>query len=277
MSTRTLTELADRAPSMYNTRPWRLRFTGTTVEVRIDRTRSLPVGDPTGRAARVACGCAVFNLRMALAVAGTPAEVRLFPAEDVAASLVPAPARRPPTPVERRLYAAIPRRHSNRYPFTDVAVPASVLAELERAARAENCWLDVASLDTVADLVAEADRTLRADPAYVAELRTVEVPDGGPAPDQFELLTRRDFGGAAGDRAYEREPLLAVLGATGDLSADDVVAGMALQRVLLTATDLGLAASMFTQPIDVAPTRDRLRVACGRPYPPHAVLRFGYA
>jgi hypothetical protein len=46
--------------------------------------------------------------------------------------------------------------------------------------------------------------------------------------------------------------------------------------VLLTATDLGLASSMFTQPIDVPAIRDRLRVACRRPYPPHVVLRFGY-
>jgi hypothetical protein len=42
------------------------------------------------------------------------------------------------------------------------------------------------------------------------------------------------------------------------------------------ARDLGLASSMFTQPIDVAVTRERLRMACRRPFPPHAVLRFGY-
>lgn len=51
---------------------------------------------------------------------------------------------------------------------------------------------------------------------------------------------------------------------------------MALQRVLLTATDLGLAASIFTQPIDHPATRERLRAVCRRPFPPYAVLRFGY-
>ena len=51
---------------------------------------------------------------------------------------------------------------------------------------------------------------------------------------------------------------------------------MALQRVLLTATDLGLAASIFTQPIDHPGTRERLREVCRQPFPPFAVLRFGY-
>jgi hypothetical protein len=51
---------------------------------------------------------------------------------------------------------------------------------------------------------------------------------------------------------------------------------MALQRVLLTATDLGLATSLFTQPVDEPASRNRLRSVCGRGYPPYAVLRVGY-
>jgi nitroreductase len=297
---------AVRAPSMHNTQPWRFRLTApaglrgprsfvlrpaqAAIEVLLDPQRQLPVGDPTGRAARVACGAVLFNLRLALAVAGTPAEVQLCPEPDLVARLVPG-APRPATPHERRLHAAIPRRHSNRYPLADVPVPPVARADLVRAADDEGCWLHViespADADAAADLVREADRILRADPAYVTELRTwtgfgatadqgVPGGAGGPEPDQHELLTRRDFGGPPAHRSFERAPLLAVLGANGDHPADEVVAGMALQRVLLTATDLGLATSIFTQPIDTAQTRDRLRVVCRRRYPPHAVLRVGY-
>jgi len=99
---------------------------------------------------------------------------------------------------------------------------------------------------------------------------------GGPEPDQHELLARRDFGGEPTTRPFERDPLIAVLGAAGDHPADEIVAGMALQRVLLTATDLGLAASLFTQPVDEPASRSRLRALCGRGYPPYAVLRIGY-
>jgi hypothetical protein len=276
---------AVRAPSMHNTQPWRFRHTGPAIDVLLDPQRLLPAGDPTGRAARVACGAALFNLRLALTVAGTPAQVHLCAAPDLVARLVPGPTR-PATPVERRLHAAIPHRHTNRYPFADLPVPAGARDELVRAARDERGWLHLVETpqeaEAVADLVREGDRALRADPAYVSELRAwtgaagVPAGAGGPEPGQYELLARRDFGGAPSTRDFEREPLLAVLGATGDLPADDVVAGMALQRVLLTATDLGLAASLFTQPVDASQTRDRLRAVCRRPYPAHAVLRIGY-
>jgi nitroreductase len=285
-----LVAVAVRAPSMHNTQPWRFRFTGPTIDVLLDPERRLPVGDPTGRAARVACGAAVLNLRIALAAAGAPASVELWPEQDLVARLAPAPPR-PATPAERRLHAAIPRRHSNRYPFADVPVPAAARTDLVRAARDEGGWLhlaeSVADAEAIADLVRDTDRLLRSDPAYLTELGTwtgvggsagegVPREAGGPEPDQYELLARRDFGGGPATRAFEREPLIAVLGAAGTHPVDDIVAGMALQRVLLTATDLGLATSLFTQPIDEPGARNRLLALCRHGFPPHAVLRIGY-
>jgi nitroreductase len=281
---------AVRAPSMHNTQPWQFRFTGPTIDVLLDPERQLPVGDPTGGSARVACGAAVFNLRIALAVAGSPASVELWPAPGLVARLAPATPR-PATPAERRLHEAIPRRHSNRYPFADVSVPAAARTDLVRAAHDEGGWLhlaeSVADAEAITDLIRDADRLLRANPAYLTELGTwtrvgetagegVPRDAGGPEPDHYELLARRDFGGERGPRAFEREPLIAVIGAAGTHPADDIVAGMALQRVLLTATDLGLATSLFTQPIDEPGARNRLLALCRRGYPPHAVLRIGY-
>ena len=57
---------------------------------------------------------------------------------------------------------------------------------------------------------------------------------------------------------------------------DQLVAGYALQRVLLTLTDLGLASSMFSQPIEVKAAREQLRIALGRFGCPQMVLRVGY-
>ncbi|HKS98430.1 MAG TPA: nitroreductase family protein, partial [Rugosimonospora sp.] len=44
------------APSMFNVQPWRFRLAGGGLEVWADRDRWLGVADPTGRAARLACG-----------------------------------------------------------------------------------------------------------------------------------------------------------------------------------------------------------------------------
>jgi nitroreductase len=284
------------APSMHNTQPWRFRLLPDGIEVLADPERMLPVADRSGWAARIACGAALFNLRLALAVRGTPAEVRLLP--DPADPWLIARLRpddpRPPTPDERRLYEVVPRRHSNRVPFLEQPVPLDVRARLVAAARTEDGWLDLltgpAAVELAAELAHAAQEALDRDDAYRAELaawtRTdgsatdgVPVSVGGPAPRPYDLLPRRNFGGRelVGLLDYEREPLVAVLGAAGDWPADQVRAGQALQRVLLTATEHGLAASMMSQPIEVPAVREQVRLALGRRGAPQMLLRFGYA
>ena len=71
-------------------------------------------------------------------------------------------------------------------------------------------------------------------------------------------------------------PLVAVLGTASNSPVDQIRAGQALQAVLLTVTDAGLAASMHSQPIEVPAARESLRTALGRFGTPQMVLRIGY-
>jgi hypothetical protein len=101
---------------------------------------------------------------------------------------------------------------------------------------------------------------------------------GGPSPEPQDLFPQRilsDRDRAPG-RDFEPEPLVAILGTNGDSLGDQLKAGYALQRVLLTLTDLGLAASMLSQPIEVPAAREQLRLALGRYGTPQMVLRIGY-
>jgi hypothetical protein len=265
------------------------------VEVRLDRGRMLRLGDPQGRAARVACGAATFNLRLSCAVHGRPMALAWQPDNadpDLIAALEPGPAR-PPTSEEERLAHAIGRRHSNRAPFLPVPVPVCARAEIVRAARDEWAWIElvsgVAPVAAVAEISQMAQRILDRDPAYRDELRSWtrgagHWPDGVPAataglpPQPGDLFPQREFGGVhTGDtREYESEPLVAVLGTVGDLAIDHLRAGYALQRVLLTITDLGLASSMIYQPIEVPSAREQQRLALGRYGTPQMVLRIGH-
>lgn len=286
---------AIRAPSLHNTQPWRFRRGSHGVEVRIDPERLLPRADPTGWAGRIACGAAVLNMRLAFAARERPAEVRwqpLGPDSGVMAILTPGRPR-PATPVELALHRAIPHRHSNRRPFFADPVPAEARQRLLDAVQDDEGWLvlvvDTASVNTVGDIAREASAELARDDLYVAEVlgwaRTDEaatdgVPSsaGGPSAEVQDLLPQRQFAERprAPGRDFEAQPLVGVLGTLTDEPADQLRAGHALQRILLTATDAGLATSMVSQPIEVPSARARLAEAIGRHGTPQMLLRIGY-
>ena len=285
---------AVRAPSLHNSQPWRFRLRDGAIEVLADRSRPLPVADGGGWAVRIACGAATFNACLALAANGTPADTVLRPEAsdpDVVARLTPGSAR-PATYLEADLYAAIPHRHSNRQPFWPNPVPAEIRIRLIEAARAEAGWLDMlvgmTALSGFAEIAQSADRVLRRDVRYQAEMSTwthadvapdgVPVSAGGPLAEPYDLLPQRAFADRrrAPGHYFEPEPLVAVLGTDGDQSIDQIVAGEALQRVLLTLTDAGLACSMISQPIEVPAARDQLRRSLGRSGHPQMALRIGY-
>jgi nitroreductase len=287
-------EAAIRAPSMHNSQPWRFRLRDGAVEVLADPVRQLPVADSGGWAARIACGAATYNARLALASTGRPAEVVLRPHDagpQVVARLTPGPAR-PPTYAERDLYAAVPRRFSNRRPFWPDPVPSEVRVRLLEAARAEGCWLELlvgmTALTGFSEIARGADRVLRRDYHYQAEMSAwlhadaapdgVPVTAGAPAPEPQDLLPQRSFSDRrrAPGRDFEPEPLVAVLGSPGDRPIDEIAAGEALQRVLLTLTDAGLASSMMSQPIEVPAAREQLSRSLGRSGVPQMALRIGY-
>ena len=286
-------EAAVRAPSLHNSQPWRFRLRDGGIELRVDRDR-LPAMPARDWGARISCGAALYNLRLALAVAGRPADVRMRPYTgdpSVAARLVPGDPR-PPARAERELYEAIARRRSNREPFFVTPVPGDLRTRLIQAARTEGGWLEMvigpAAVAAVAEIAHAANRVLDRDTAYVEELARwirhvpaadgVPVSAGGPVGEPQDVLPQRAFGARtrAPGRDFEPEPLVAVLGAAGDTQVDQITAGQALQRVLLTATDAGLAASMLSQPIEVPSAREQLRLALGRFGTPQMVLRLGY-
>jgi nitroreductase len=71
---------AEKAPAVHHVRPWRFHCTATTIEMLLD----LPGarwGEPDDhRAATVACGAALLNLRLAIRSFGVEPVVRLMPA-----------------------------------------------------------------------------------------------------------------------------------------------------------------------------------------------------
>ncbi|GAB3488655.1 Acg family FMN-binding oxidoreductase [Amycolatopsis cihanbeyliensis] len=286
-------EAAVRVPSPHNTQPWRFETGRDGVEVFLDRQRVLDVVDPDGREARLACGAAIFNLRLTLAVTGWASEVSLLPDRCLPDHLatVRLTWRHQPGARERELARAIGHRRSNRRPFTERPVPRSARESLIEAARVEGAELALlehpGDLDAVAALVRRAERVQSEDPDFQAELRAwtvnggprddgVPLLAGGPRPAPGSLLTPRQYDAHAPERPYEGEVLVGVLGSGTDTPLAHLRSGLALQRVLLTGTTLGLSASFLAQPVELPDTRAALRGLLGGRTHPQTVLRFGY-
>ncbi len=289
-----LLRAAARAPSLMNTQPWRFVVRGDRIELRADAGRALPVADPAGRELTLSCGAALLNLRVAAARARRACAVRLLPhpAEPdllAVARLTGVPDRDGDL---AELYEAIWLRRTNRYPFRDDPVPGPVRDELRAAAAAEGAQLDwltgydawnavrvarEAELDAEYDPArrAELDRWTGVDPARGEGIPAEAV---GPRVDG-RAVPLRDFAPDLVDRPaaqFEHVIQLALLSTEEDSRADWLRAGQAMERVLLTATARGLAASFLSHPLERADLRSALRDPLGGPEYPQMLLRIGY-
>lgn len=168
-------EAATAAPSIHNTQPWRFRPRADGIDLFADPGRRLDVIDPCGRALLISLGAALLNLRIAVLAHGRVPRVRLMPdAKDP--DHVAAVTFGPATPVSatvRMLAQAIPRRHTNRRPFSNLRIPSEVLTELIEVSTVEGGHLVVAdpgARESVLSLVRLAETTERRRPSYWMEL-----------------------------------------------------------------------------------------------------------
>ncbi len=275
--------------------PWRLwaRTSGAGIEIYVDPARMLPVSDPPGRAAYLACGAALFNVRTAAAANGLRTRVALVPDPNrpLLVARVEISGGHPATPSDRELAAAIWERRSNREPYSDQVVPSLIRAELDAAAKSEKGllhFLDENEAARIGHLVTEAERELLSNPAYRAELtrwvggdRTEDgIPNQvvGPRSALGRDPVRNFVPGRPQPVRYanfEDQPQLAVLSVMTDNLAGWITAGQALEKVWLTATCRGVSVCPLTPPLE---TDDAWLVRARRHGigHPHMILRVGY-
>ncbi len=289
------------APSGHNTQPWQFRLTDDCIELYADRTAALPVIDPEDRELTMSCGAALFNLRVALRYFGYKCDVQTFPKpndSDLLAEVRLGPAREP-SAEDKMLFAAIPKRRTNRNKFEDREVPEILLSELQVAAAQEGAWLHVIQRDdvrtAVADLIAEGDRQQWQDESFRRELaswthssrqmRRDGIPGYAKGVSETAAYAGpnvlRTFDMGNGEAAKDHEiamasPALVVLGTDADTPAAWLAAGQALERILLRARAAGVWASYLNQPIEIPALRTQLsRLLDGFGYP-QLLLRLGY-
>lgn len=298
---RFLLRYAVLAPSNHNTQPWKFKVRGNSLEIYADRTRQLHVTDPDDRQLLISCGCALFHLRVAIWHFGFLDRTLVLPVPgdpDLLAR-VSLGDEDAPTPRQEALFAAIPKRRTNRQLFRDDPLPDELKHELVKSAEREGAWLhfadDRGQRNAIADLIAEGDRQQWASKRFRLELAAWLHPNDGDARDGIpnsaqnagDLLSVagpiviRTFDLGEGQAAKDRDiaaysPGLVVLGTDADGPAAWLAAGQALDRVLLCARAGEVWASYLDQPIEVPALRPKVTEVIGRAGHAQIILRLGY-
>lgn len=290
-------EAARRAPSIHNSQPWRLRRLASGLSVIDDVTRSVPVIDPTGRDRTISCGAAVFNAWTAMRSLGYDSAVELLPdpAEPGVLATLRALGPQPATEHEALLYRMIPLRHTHRRVYRSNVVAEEDLLDMRQAVAAEGARLSVAdpaSRRRLSHLLHRAAHAQAADPELRGEVeRWVRrgahpdsVVDGipssalGTSPFPVDSLVHAGTRGVPGAEEVEAElsrSTVLVVSTRDDTRLDWLIAGLALERLLLTATAKGLVATFTEQPLQDQQLRPQVAEALEIWGQPQVLLRVG--
>ncbi|TVT51400.1 hypothetical protein FNH05_15020 [Amycolatopsis rhizosphaerae] len=283
-----LARAVSRAPSVHNTQPWTLEARADAADLYERFEVTLPRHDPTGRDRVISCGAALANLELAIRTLGWDVAVSLFPDQrrpDLVARMT-AIGRKEATGREVDQYSAIFRRESYRAPFSLHQIPPHSLRELAESGGTPGT--EARPIDrrgesgALAELLGYAGEVLHDDRAYQRELTAWSA----QFPEPFRDVSTLPWTGLVRDATHlpdtitltERlmaEGLLVVL-TKDDTRRDHLSAGIAMERIWLTAITHGLVGSVLTQPLHLPEVRSGLIERLGLPGYPQLILRLGY-
>jgi nitroreductase len=291
---RSALSLALRAPSVHNSQPWKWKVGEHSLHLYSDPEMHLPHTDPDARDMMLSCGAALNHCVVAFAALGWQSKVHRFPNPSDPHHLAVIELHRyPANEIDVALAAAIPRRRTDRRFFSSWPVPqGDVVLMGARAARAGVMLRRVDELAHLKHLVTEAAVRHSTDTDYLAELAmwsgryaaVAGVPARStPEPDPSAAIPARSFAGPVlaqtpGIAPTEDSGVVVALGTVDDDNMARLRAGEATSLVLLTATALGLASCLITEPLEIPETRAAVQAdVFGADGYPQVLLRIGWA
>lgn len=292
--------LACRAPSVHNTQPWRwvaeVDPEKSTVHLFVDRRRTVPATDHSGREAILSCGAMLDHLRIAMTAAQYQTSISRFPNPKDPSHL--ATVEFSPidhfTEAQRDRVRAMLQRRTDRLPFGAPADWQRFEPVLRSTFNEDVAMLDVLSDDRRPYLVevSQLSEALRRDdPAYHIELQwwtsSFALTQGMPPSALLSVAERRrvDIAREFPIRSHEnRRPemdadcsKILVLSTPDDTRVDVLRCGEVLSTVLVECTMAGMATCTLTHLIESGESRDIVGGMIGRRGEPQVLIRVGTA
>jgi nitroreductase len=269
----TLVRHAILAPSSHNSQPWKFAVHADGVDVFRDTARWLKVADRDQRELHISVGCALENLIVAAERFGyrpklswfpDPEEPDLIAAVHLALSEEARPSRDP------GLFEAIPLRHTNHGMYEERAIPEGDLQRLRGCIQegALHLYLtdDTTIKRQVDDLMVQADARQFADPEWREELG-YWIGQGAFGTNWLmskmgqlavTFLNMGEGTAKKDSRVLMSAPTLGAIASDEDSRRAQVQVGQALERVWLTATQLGISLHPMNQILQLPETKSQV-------------------
>jgi hypothetical protein len=263
---------AGRAPSAYDSRPWRWQVSAGVLDLFLDARRLSEFPDPGGRMATISCGAALHHARLTLAARGWRVTTTRRPdaavPDHLARLRIDGPA--PVSPDTADLARVIRLRHTDLRPVTGRPINPVELRAIRAAFESQHVRAAVLRPDQILAL-------------------TVATAHGGGEPSDTQWHAQlalwsgsaRIVGAAHDSRRpitpgrYDRAATFVVLHGPGDQDLDWLHTGEALSAGSLVATRLGVSILPFSAPIEHDRARDTLREAVPDLGHPYLMMRLG--
>lgn len=290
------------APSGHNTQPWLFRINDDSIDILADRTRALPVIDPDDKELIISCGAAITNITVAMKYFGINFTLKTYPQDGDFDFLARISINGEYSPAEddKKLFAAILKRRTNRLPFAEQDIDGQILQKFETIVSEDNCTKlnlirDKSIRDEVIKLIELGDRIQCENKSFCRELAQWVHPNRANSKDgipgyAFGLGDLISYAGpffignmnwgdiqAGRDRNLVKgSPVIGILESNEDKDAGWLCAGISLEKLLLKAASEGIAASYLNQPIEVPELRNKLKEILSLKGYPQLIMRLGY-
>ncbi|WP_433754577.1 Acg family FMN-binding oxidoreductase [Nocardia sp. CA-135398] len=287
--------LAQRAPSVHNTQPWRWVFDGSRLHLHTDPDRLLSAADPHGRQRIISCGANLHHLRTGFAAHGWHTDITRLPdpdRPDYLAMIAFRPWPDPPAGIPARA-RAMEQRRTDRLPMLPPHGWAEVLASVRRLVSPHDVALDVLDDSARARLAAVSEHTAAArkdDPMYQTELYWwAGHPDTTEGIPPTGLVSDAEFARVDVGRVYPSAPhsmrrgeltdhsTLVALSTEGDSVSQWLHTGEALSVVLLECTAAGLTTCALTHVTELPAARRTIAELVDTRTTPQVLIRIGAA
>jgi len=285
------------AANPHNTQPWLFRVSAASIEILADTSRHLGAMDPFLREMHIGLGCAIENMALAAPPNGYALTIEATPGSLAPLSERQAPIHAATLRLKRLgaslaappLYEAIPRRHTNRYPYErGQALPAAwrhtvanVSADAEMRVflfeeGPERAAVDAAVVEATEAIIADAtmigdsDRWLRTSSSAIEKYRSGPTLDTAglssltllfakTLPDLPARMSHDAWLSQTRDRQLATAPLIGIVAVQDRYSRPAALkAGRAWQRLHLASALAGVAVQPLNQPMEMVDREKQL-------------------